>query len=172
MKTKTLLSLIFFLFISSEFFAQSISIGPQLGFVKSTDADQTSLMPGLAARLSFLGFGIEGSLYYKSEDFRNGSIKTKSYPVNVTLFWKFLPFFHAEGGLGWYSTKIDDSNILDAVKNETKSNAGYHVGAGIEVPLGGVILTGDIRYVFLDITSSSSFKSNFSVVMIGALFTL
>jgi len=172
MKTKTLLLLSFILCISSNYFAQSISLGPQLGFVKSTDADQTSLMPGLAARLSLLGFGVEGSIYYKTEDLRNGSVKTKSYPINITLLWKVLPLIHAEGGIGWYNTKIDDSNILDAVRSETKNGTGYHIGAGVELPLGGISLTADIRYVFLDIASSTSFKSNFTVILIGAQFTL
>jgi len=172
MKIKTLLVVSFLFCISTDYLAQSISLGPQLGFVKSTDADQTSLMPGLAARLNLLGFGIEGSIYYKSEDLYNGSIKTKSYPINITLLWNILPLFHAEGGIGWYNTKIDYSNILETLKSETKNNVGYHLGAGVALPLGGITLTADIRYVFLDISSASSFKSNFSVVMIGALFTL
>ena len=172
MKIKTLLVLSFVLFISSNYFAQSISLGPQLGFVKSIDADQTSLMPGLAARLSLMGFGIEGGIYYKSEAFQNGAVKTKSYPINITLLWKVLPIINAEAGFGWYNTKIENSNILSAIRNETKNNAGYHVGAGLELPLGGITVTGDIRYVFLNIASAVSFKSNFTVVMIGALFTL
>jgi opacity protein-like surface antigen len=171
MKIKTLLLLSFVLCTATNYFAQSISLGPQLGFIKSTDADQTSLMPGLAARLSLLGFGIEGSVYYKYENFENGSVKTKSYPINITLLWKVLPLFHAEGGIGWYNTKID-ANILDVVHSETKSNAGYHIGAGMELPLSGVTLTADIRYVFLNIGSAESFKSNFTAVMIGVLFTL
>jgi len=172
MKSKTLLIFSFIFCISSEYFAQSISIGPQLGFIKSTDADQTTLMPGLAARLELMGFGIEGALYYKSEDFRNGSIKTKSYPINITVLWKLLPLIHAEGGVGWYNTQIDYSNIITSIRNETKSDMGYHIGAGIELPLGNIVLTGDIRYVFLDIGSATSFKSDFTAVMIGLQFTL
>jgi hypothetical protein len=172
MKIKTLLVLSFVLFISSNYFAQSISFGPQLGFVKSTDADQTSLMPGLAARLSLMGFGIEGAVYYKSEDFQNSAVKTTSYPINITLLWKVLPLINAEAGFGWYNTKIDYSNNTFSIKSETKNNTGYHIGAGAELPLGGITLTADIRYVFLNIASVASFKSNFTVVMIGALFTL
>jgi hypothetical protein len=172
MKIKTLLVLSFMLCMSSDFFAQSISLGPQLGFVRSTDADKTTLMPGVAARLSILSFGIEGAIYYKSENFENGAVKTTSYPVNITLLWKILPLIHAEGGIGWYNTKIDDSNILDGIRSETKSNTGYHIGAGFELPLGGIILSADVRYVFLNIGSVANFKSDFTVVFIGALFTL
>jgi opacity protein-like surface antigen len=172
MKLKTLLIFSFIFCISSEYFAQSISIGPQLGFIKSTDADQTTLMPGLAARLELMGFGIEGALYYKSEDFRNGSIKTKSYPINITVLWKLLPLIHAEGGVGWYNTQIDYSNIITSIRNETKNDMGYHLGAGIELPLGNIVLTGDIRYVFLNIGSATGFKSDFTAVMIGLQFTL
>lgn len=172
MKIKTLLIFGFIFCLSTEYFAQSISIGPQLGFVKSTDADQTSLMPGLAARLELMGFGIEGALYYKSEDFRNGAVKTKSYPINITVLWKLLPLIHAEGGVGWYNTQIDYSNIITSIRNETKSNMGYHLGAGVEVPLGNIVLTGDIRYVFLNIGGVTGFKSDFTTVLIGLQFTL
>lgn len=171
MKIKTLLIVSFVLCISSGIFAQSISIGPQLGFVKSTDADNASLMPGVAVRLNLLSFGLEGAIYYKSEDFQSGSVNTKGYPINITLLWKFMPLLHAEGGIGWYNTKIDGS--LNNVKSEiNNNNAGYHLGAGIDLPLSGVILTVDIRYVFLDISSQYNFKSNFSVVMIGLSFPL
>jgi len=46
-ENKNIISNEFVLIISSNYFAQSISFGPQLGFAKSTDADQTSLCPEL-----------------------------------------------------------------------------------------------------------------------------
>jgi hypothetical protein len=167
---KKYISAIFVLIlISSALSAQTFAIGPQVGFVKSIDADNTTLMPGLAVRLNLLGFGIEGSMYYKSEEFQNGAVKTKSYPINLTAMFHLLPIIHGEVGVGWYNTQIDFSNPISSIKNETKNNAGYHLGVGTQIPLGNIYLTGDLRYVFLDISSVASFKSNFYVVMVGAM---
>jgi hypothetical protein len=155
--------------ISSALYAQTFSIGPQLGFVKSVDADNTTLMPGLAVRLNLLGFGLEGSMYYKSEEFQNGGVKTKSYPINLTAMIHLLPLFHGEVGIGWYNTQIDFSNAINSIKNETKNKAGYHLGIGAQLPAGNILITGDLRYVFLDLSSVASVKSDFYVVMIGAM---
>ena len=166
---KYISAIIILIFISSTLNAQTFSFGPQLGFVKSIDADNTSLMPGMAVRLNLLGFGIEGSMYYKSEEFQNGNIKTKSYPINLTAMFHLLPIIHGEVGLGWYNTQIDFSNPINSIKNETKNNAGYHLGIGTQIPVGNIYLTGDLRYVFLNISSIASFKSDFYVVMVGAM---
>jgi hypothetical protein len=160
------------LLVSTSLNAQSLAIGPQVGLVKSNDADNTSIMPGLALRLNLLGFGLEGSIYYKSEEFQNGLIKTKSYPINLTAFINVLPIAHAEAGIGWYNTKIDFSHPINSISNETKSKPGFHIGAGAQIPAGNILLTGDIRYVFLDLSSAVSFKSNFYVIMIGAMFSI
>lgn len=155
--------------------AQSVSVGPQVGFIKSVDADKTTIMPGAAIRIKFLGLGVEGSIYYKTEEFQNGSVKTKSYPINLTAMLSILPVVHAEAGIGWYNTQIDFTSLstsYNSLKSETQSKAGYHLGAGIELPLGNLILTGDIRYVFLDLSTAVSLKSNFSVFMVGAMFKL
>lgn len=160
------------IFTSVTLNAQSLAIGPQVGLVKSNDADNTSIMPGLALRLNLLGFGLEGSIYYKSEEFQNGLIKTKSYPINLTAFVNVLPIVHAEAGIGWYDTKIDFSHPINSISSETKTKPGYHIGAGAQIPAGNILLTGDIRYVFLDLSSAVSFKSNFYVIMIGAMFSI
>lgn len=172
MKKYSILVLIVVLFASYSLKAQSFAIGPQVGLVKSADADNTSIMPGLALRLNLLGFGVEGSIYYKSEEFQNGLIKTKSYPINLTAFVNLLPVVHAEAGLGWYDTKIDFSHPINSISSETKTKPGFHIGAGTQIPVGNILLTGDIRYVFLDLSSAVSFKSNFYVIMIGAMFTI
>ncbi|PKL81605.1 MAG: hypothetical protein CVV24_14405 [Ignavibacteriae bacterium HGW-Ignavibacteriae-3] len=155
--------------------AQSVAIGPQVGFIKSADADKATIMPGVALRINILGLGLEGSMYYKSEEFQNGAIKTKSYPINLTAMLSILPIVHAEAGIGWYNTQIDFTNLnstYTSIRSETQSKAGYHFGAGIALPVGNLLLTGDIRYVFLDLSTAVNFKSNFSVLMVGAMFKL
>ncbi len=167
--------LIVLIVVTTSLKAQSIAVGPQVGFIKSTDADKASIMPGLALRINLLGFGVEGSIYYKSEEFQNGAIKTKSYPINLTAMLNVLPIVHAEAGIGWYNTQIDFTHLnstYNSISDETKTKPGYHFGAGVELPLGNLLLTGDIRYVFLDLSTAVSFKSNFSVIMVGAMFKL
>jgi len=129
-------------------------------------------MPGLALRLSMIGVSVEGSIYYKSEEFQNGLVKTKTYPINLTAFVNILPIVHAEAGIGWYNTKIDFDHPISSISSETKSKPGYHVGAGVQIPTGSLLLTGDIRYVFLDLGSAVSMKTNFTVIMIGAMFSM
>lgn len=150
--------------------AQSFSIGPQAGFVKASDRNESTFMPGLAARLKFIGFNIEGSIYYKSEEYLNGNVKTKSYPMMLTAMFNFLPIVHGEVGIGWYKTKVEYSSLYDS---ETTNDTGYHIGAGVELPLSNLILTGDIRYVFLNLkvnSDVSEIKSNFYAIMVGAMY--
>ena len=40
-----------FIFTASLMEAQSISVGPQLGFIKTKDADKATVMPAVAVRL-------------------------------------------------------------------------------------------------------------------------
>ena len=155
--------------------AQSLSVGPQFGFIKSTDADDAIVMPGAALRLNLVGFSVEGSVYYKSEEYNNGLIKAKSYPIMLTAMINILPILHAEGGIGWYNTKIEYSGNLSTLKTEKASDVGYHLGAGVELPAGNILLTGDIRYVFLNVelnnfANVSELKSNFYVIMVGVMF--
>lgn len=160
--------------------AQSVAVGPQLGFSKTKDADKTAIMPAAAIRLDLIGLGVEGSIGYKSEKFDDGNVKTTSYPVLLTGMLNVFPFIHAEAGIGWYNTKIEYSALLklQGAKDETTQEIGYHLGAGAEIPLGNVILTGDFRYVFLNTdfskvsSSIESLKSDYYTLSIGLLFKL
>lgn len=172
MRKNILFTLIFLIAAASFISAQSVAIGPQLGFIKSSDADKAVMMPGAALRVDFMGLSVEGSIYYKSEEYQDGAISAKSYPIMLTGFINVLPLIHGEVGLGWYNTKIDYSGTLSSLKAETSNSTGYHVGAGAELPLGSLILAGDIRYVFLSLPSVTNFKSNFYVIMVSALFKL
>lgn len=178
MKTRNILILLTVL-IASTLSAQSISIGPQLGFAKSSDADKATVLPAIAARLNLIGLSVEGSIGYKSDEYSDGQIKTKSYPVLLTGMLGIFPMIHAEAGIGWYNTKIDYSSELNTlgVNDETKQEVGYHIGAGAEIPLGNVVLTGDLRYVFLNVdfnntSKLASAKSNYYTINVGLLFKL
>lgn len=170
-------SIVVVFILSAAVSAQSIAFGPQVGFIKTTKADKATVMPGAALRINLLGLSAEGSIYYKAEEFENGAIKTTSYPFMLTGMLNILPIIHAEAGIGYYNTKIEYSGIYGGVKSETKNDVGYHVGAGAELPLGNLLLTGDVRYVFLNYKLDNplkitELKSDFYVIMVGAMFKL
>jgi hypothetical protein len=174
MKESRLLSLILILFVSSAIMAQSIAFGPQVGFVKTGDAEKAAMMPGLALRLNFVGISLEAAMHYKSEEYKTplGNLTVKTYPISLTAFVNVLPVVHAEAGIGWYTAQIDFDHPFQSISNETKSNPGYHFGAGVQIPAGNLLLTGDFRYIFLDLKSTASFKSDFTALMIGVMFKI
>lgn len=59
---------------------------------------------------------------------------------------------------------------------ETKSDFGWHFGSGLEIPLGGATLVGDLRYVFLnygfDAAPGSEVDSDFYMATGGLFFNL
>ncbi len=168
------------LFAFSEVHSQSAAIGPQLGYYKSQDADQGNVMIGAALRLKLSdSFGVEGSINYRKEDYDNGNLKVISYPVMVSALVYVIPIVYGAAGAGWYNTKYDYSTTYESsgLKDETKQEFGYHLGAGVEIPVGNILVTGDVRYVFLDLKldklpSAKSLKSNFYVITGGILFRL
>lgn len=159
--------------------AQSFAIGPQVGYHKSEDTDG-SLMLGGAARLYLAqSLAIEASINYRADEYENGAVKTKMYPVMLSGMLYFFPLLYGTAGAGWYNTKIEYSKEMQlfGFKDETKSELGYHLGLGAELELGDLILSGDVRYVFLDLKLDrmpglNELKNNFYVITAGVLFKL
>lgn len=160
--------------------AQSFSIGPQVGFSKTNDADKATVIPSVAARLDLLGLGIEGSIGYKADKYYDGAVKVISYPVLVTGLLKILPILHGEAGIGWYNTKYDYSDVINDIgtEDDTKQKIGYHLGAGVSLPFGNVNLTGDLRYIFMNketfdnLDETRTIKSDYYTIVIGLFFKL
>jgi opacity protein-like surface antigen len=158
--------------------AQSISLGPQVGYYKVQDADKGSYMGGVALRLKLMGLGVEASINYRQEKYANDALTVRSWPMMVTGLIYPLPFIYGAIGAGWYSLTFDyDQSKLPFLKDETTKKMGWHFGGGVELPLGSIKLTGDIRYVFLnydfkEIPGSGDLKSNFTVITVGFLFGL
>ncbi|MEW6654963.1 MAG: hypothetical protein AB1394_16060, partial [Bacteroidota bacterium] len=138
---KSLLVIFCLALLSDAAFSQSLSFGPHLGFVKTKDAEKSVMMPGGAVRLYLGGIGIEGAIYYKKDEYKidlgnsTATITTKTYPLMLTALLKVMPIAHLEGGVSWLNTSIDYSNLSTAwasIKEETKSEAAYHLGGGVE----------------------------------------
>lgn len=162
--------------------AQGIGIGPQLGWQKASSAEDGSFMYGAALRLKLSqAIGIEGSVNYRQEDYANGGLEVSSWPVMVTGLFYPIPVVYGAIGVGWYNTTFDygDQLSLQNLEDNTTSNFGWHLGGGLEFPIGkNVLLTGDIRYIFLnydfgDLASraqTGDLSSNFYVITLGLLF--
>jgi hypothetical protein len=65
--------------------AQSISLGPQIGYYKSQDADEGNFMGGVTLRLKLAkSFGVEASINYPQENYANNVLTVRSWPIMVT----------------------------------------------------------------------------------------
>ena len=177
---KTLLTMGLITLMITQMTAQSVSLGPQVGYYKVQDADEGSYMGGVAWRVKLTPMlGAEASINYRQEQYADGALTVRSWPMMVTGLIYPLPIVYGAIGAGWYSLTYDyNQNKLPFLKDETTQKVGWHFGAGVELPVGSRYkLTGDIRYVFLnydfkEIPGSSAAKSDFSVITVGWLFVL
>jgi len=163
--------LVLFTFSVSK--AQSFAVGPQVGYYKVKDAEKGSFLYGGAARLNFLMFGVEAAIHYGEEKYYDDLIKVQKYPVSVSALYYPLPFVYACGGLDWlnYKTTVN----ITGGGSETDQELGYHFGAGVQLSLGNVMLTGDIKYVFLGkmkVPSQDEIDNSFYILSAGLLFIL
>ena len=176
---KTLLIMGLIALIVAPVNAQSVSLGPQIGYHKSPDTDG-NFMGGVAWRFKFTPMlGLEASINYRQEKYMDDALTVRSWPVMVTGLIYPLPIVYGAIGAGWYNTTFDyDQDKFALLKDETTQEFGWHFGGGVELPVGSNFkLTGDIRYVFLDydfeeIPGSSELESNFYVITAGLLFGL
>lgn len=195
MKLKMLMLLLLALIFISETNAQyrdkndedkaSVGIGPQIGFQKAGDADELRLMFGgfIRAKLSS-AFAVEGSINYRKEHYYSGGVTVSSLPVLVSALIYPVPAIYGIAGIGWYFTTISYGNAIvlanPGVTDKKKNPFGFHLGAGVELPLGEIVkLTGDIKYVFLNynLDNIGNYKlkdlnSNFYIISVGLAFGL
>lgn len=158
-----------------------VGFGPIVGWYRTNNADNGSLTGGAALRIKLSpSLAVEGSVTYRQEKYGSGAVTARSWPVMVTGMIYPLPVVYGLIGAGWYYTtftydqvKLANQNLAD----ETTHKFGWHFGGGVEIPLGRVSLTGDIRYVFLNynfqtVPGTSGTNSNFYVITAGLLFGL
>lgn len=179
---KVLWSTGFIMLMVTQVNAQSISLGPQLGYQKARDADQGNFMGGAALRFKLIpAIGVEAAINYRQEKFANDALTVRSWPLMATGLIYPVPIVYGAMGFGWYNTTFDYDQSkfpLQVVDDETKREVGWHFGGGLELPVGSKSkFTADIRYVFLDykftqIPGSGDVNSNFYVITAGFLFGL
>lgn len=162
--------------------AQSIKLGPQVGYQEAKDADSGKLMAGAALRLKLSSMlGIEGAINYRGEKYSNGALTVRSWPVLASALLYPLPLVHGTIGAGWYNTTLDYDQSKAGYANlddETTQKFGWHFGGGIDLPVGkSTTLTADIRYVFLDynfgaLPGSANLDSDFYMINAGLMLGL
>ena len=160
--------------------AQDAYLGPQVGYQKALDADDGKFMGGAAFRLKLAQtIGAEVSINYRSEEYLNGALSVKSWPIMITGLFYPLPEIYGAIGTGWYNTTFDyDQSRFPFVADKTKQKIGWHFGGGVELPVGNNSkFIGDIRYVFLDydfdsIPGIGDKNSDFYVLSLSFLFGL
>ncbi len=125
-------------------------IGPRGGYSKSGDGE-ANLTVGASARFKLGNLGVEGAIDYRSDKYMDGHLTVKQWPVSASLLLYPLPFVYGLAGTGWYNTTWDyELPGMTELKDKTEQQTGFHIGAGIELPLVKPTITADIRYVFLD----------------------
>jgi hypothetical protein len=152
--------------------AAMLGVGPRVGIQKTQDSDNAKVFGGIGARLKFFAIGVEGAVDYRSEKYSDGAITMHSYPVTASALFYPLPIVYGLAGMGWYNTSIEFKS--SAHKTETDQQVGYHIGAGVEIPLGKMTLAGDVRYVFIGSipAAGGDVKADYYAITLSALFKL
>lgn len=110
-------------------------------------------MVGGMARLRGQFLGLEADLGYRKQRigrFQGDPVDLKTWPVTLSALLYPLPTIYGLAGFGWHNATVD---LPDRVPfdNRTETKLGYHVGAGLEVPLAPRLgFIGDARFYFLD----------------------
>ena len=124
MKNLILLTMAFFIAMLVQINAQSINLGPEIGFEKAAGADEGKFMGGAALRLKLpISLGFEASINYRSENYLNGAVTVKSWPIMLTALYYPIPIIYGGIGLGWYNTTFEyDQNRIPAQYAENNTN--------------------------------------------------
>jgi hypothetical protein len=160
-----------------------IGLGPRAGYYKTQDAEQGEWLFGAAARLRLGSLAFEGSIDYRSEQYADGALTVRSWPVMASVLLYPLPIVYGVAGFGWHNTTMDYDEAkfglvgnLTAPEDKTEQQVGWHFGGGIELPMGKTTtLAADIRYVFIDydfgdLPGSEEYDTDFYAVTISLIW--
>jgi hypothetical protein len=150
------------------------SLGPRIGWTRTSDTEISAPVYGLATRFRFLEFiAAELAVDYRKEE-QDGSEVT-TIPVQVSGLLYILPFLHATAGVGWYNVDASLEGVGETLGDfdDSRSDAGFHVGAGLDIELSPrASLNGELRYVFLnhefkDIDQVFEIDANYLMITAG-----
>jgi opacity protein-like surface antigen len=126
-----------------------VGIGPRLGWAEDSGFGEEALTVGGVLRARNNVLGLEAAVAYRKESLSD-DVELRVWPVTVSaLLFPLLPVYGL-AGLGWYNTTLDVPDT-SAFGDETATELGYHLGAGIELPLSPQLrLASDVRWLFLE----------------------
>lgn len=146
----------------------SFSIGPAGGYLRAKGSDRGTWFAGAQARLRILHFlAAQASITFHQSRYEDGDVIVTQYPVELTAILYILPVGpirpYILGGVGWYYTRIDFKDSLNAINDETEHWFGIHLGAGLELMLGkSASINADGRYIFVNASDQDVINRDFN----------
>jgi hypothetical protein len=146
------------------------AFGANLGYSKTADG-QGQFTGGAQFRMKFLPlFGFELLAGYRRENVEaNGAtvLEVEQIPVQASVLLyplKLGPFrLYALAGGGAYFTRSSGVNSYISYGKVTSTNFGAQAGGGTDILLGGPFyLSGDIRYIWLNVDSFKQVEQAFN----------
>lgn len=157
--------------------ASGAEIVPSVGLTRSVDGDQSKSNIGLAVRGSLVPRLLQSELgvSYRREEYYDGGLAVKQWPITASLLVSPVPTLHGDAGVGWYNTTYNYRDPL--LQDETKQEFGVHLGGGLKIPVApGAALDMTGRYVFLQSQESrlvpSKFDPDFWTLSLGLALRL
>lgn len=144
--------------------ARAAQLVPSIGMTRAVDGDdQTKMSGGLALRNNLLPMLMtEIGASYRNDEYFNGDLNVRQWPVTASLYVTPIPALYAGGGAGWYHTTFDYAEGL-GISNKTEEKFGVHLGGGLQIPLAPMAaLDFGGRYVFMQKQESPLIPEKFS----------
>jgi outer membrane protein W len=134
-----------------------LSIGLHVGWMEMKDAEDGEVFYGAQLRVYLLPFlALEGSVDVNKQEFIDDDVEVRTIPVQVSALIFPFPKMgaarpYALAGAGWYFQDVEFDNALESIDDDDDNTFGWHVGAGLEVLLGKILMIyADVRYIWLD----------------------
>ena len=146
----------------------ALSLGAHLGYSQTKDAADGSFIGGAQLRFRLLSFlGAEALAEYRKTTYQSGGVdvlKVEDVPVQLSALLYLLPAgpvqIYGLAGFGMHYTKSTGLGPNPGPAETNQSKWAPHAGAGLEIWTSkNFFISGDLRYVFLDVSSVSDLES-------------
>jgi outer membrane protein W len=150
---------------AAQFF---VSAGVHAGYSQTKDASGGSFTGGAQVRFRLLSFlGAEALAEYRQTTYQSGGVdvlQVKDLPLQLSAMLYLIPAgpvqIYALGGVGTHFTKSYGLGPAEGTCRSLQTKWAPQAGAGVEVwPTRSFFISGDVRYVFLDLGSVSDVEN-------------
>ncbi|HQR45020.1 MAG TPA: outer membrane beta-barrel protein [Thermoanaerobaculia bacterium] len=145
-----------------------LALGAHAGYSQTKDAGSGSFIGGGQLRLRFLSFlGAEALAEYRQTTYQSGGVdvlQVKDVPVQLSAMLYVIPAgplqLYLLGGFGCHLTRSEGLGPAASAPTTDQTKWAPQAGAGVEIWTSKkFFISGDIRYVFLDIGSVSDLEN-------------